>query len=86
MAGVLFWYNHSIAVYIYSPEQTWKWTSGPYFIKVKIILNLRFTINLIFYLIKELMKYNCVNFFYKIVNKISIKVKRNSKFKEFAKT
>ena len=43
-------------------------------------------INLIFYLIKELMKNSCVNFFYEIVNKISIKVKRYSKFKEFAKT
>ena len=32
------------------------------------------------------MKNSCVNFFYKIVNKISIKVKRNTKFKEFAKT
>ena len=59
---------------------------GPYFIKVKIILSLRFKINLIFYLIKEFMKNSCVNFFYEIVNKISIKVKRNSKFKEFAKT
>ena len=58
----------------------------PYFIKVKIILSLRFKINLIFYLIKEFMKNSCVNFFYEIVNKISIKVKRNSKFKEFAKT
>ena len=60
--------------------------SGPYFIKVKIILSLRFKINLIFYLIKEFMKNSCVNFFYEIVNKISIKVKRNSKFKEFVKT
>ena len=32
------------------------------------------------------MKHSCVNFFYEIVNKIRIKVKRNSKFKEFAKT
>ena len=32
------------------------------------------------------MKNSCVNFFYEIVNEISIKVKRNSKFKEFAKT
>ena len=63
-----------------------KWTSGPYFIKVKIILSLRFKINLIFYLIKEFMKNSCFNFFYEIVCKISIKVKRNSKFKEFAKT
>ena len=31
------------------------------------------------------MKHSCVNFFYEIVNKISIKVKRKSKFKEFAK-
>ena len=60
--------------------------SGPYFIKVKIILNLRFKMNLIVYLIKEFMKNSCVNFFYEIVNKISIQVKRNSKFKEFAKT
>ena len=51
--------------------------SGPYFIKVKIILNLKFKINLIFYLRKELMKHSCLNFFYEIVNKISIKVKRN---------
>ena len=54
------------------------WTkSGPYFIKVKIILSLKFKINLIFYLIKEFMKHSCLNFFYEIVNKISIKVKRN---------
>ena len=58
---------------------------GPYFIKVKI-LSLSFKINLIFYLIKEFMKNSCVNFFYEIVNKVNIKVKRNSKFKEFAKT
>ena len=32
------------------------------------------------------MKNSCVNFFYEIVNKIIIKIKRNSKFKEFAKT
>ena len=32
------------------------------------------------------MKNSCVNFFYEIVNKIHIKVKRNSKFKEFAET
>ena len=51
--------------------------AGPYFIKVKIILSLRFKINLIFYLIKELMKHSCLNFFYGIVNKISNKVKRN---------
>ena len=50
---------------------------GPYFIKVKIILSLKFKINLIFYLIKEFMKHSCLNFFYEIVNKISIKVKRN---------
>ena len=61
-------------------------SSGPYFIKVKIILSLRFKINLIFYFIKEFMKNSCVNFFYEIVNKISIKVESNSKFKEFAKT
>ena len=46
--------------------------SGPYFIKVKIILSLRFKINLIFYLIKEFMKISCVNFCYEIVNKIGI--------------
>ena len=51
--------------------------SGPYFIKVKIILSLKFKINLIFYLIKEFMKHSCLNFFYEIVNKISIKVKKN---------
>ena len=50
---------------------------GPYFIKVKIILSLKFKINFIFYLIKEFMKHSCLNFFYEIVNKISIKVKRN---------
>ena len=55
----------------------YKLTSGPYFIKVKIILSLKFKINLIFYLIKEFMKYSCLNFFYGIVYKISIKVKRN---------
>ena len=32
------------------------------------------------------MQNSCVSFFNEIVNKISIKVKRNSKFKEFAKT
>ena len=52
-------------------------SSGPYFIKVKIILSLKFKINLIFYLIKESMKHSCLNFFYEIVNKISIKIKRN---------
>ena len=31
------------------------------------------------------MKNSCVNFFYEIVNKISIKVKKNS-FDEFVKT
>ena len=51
--------------------------SGSYFMKVKIILSLKFKINLIFYLIKEFMKHSCLNFFYEIVNKISIKVKRN---------
>ena len=60
--------------------------TGPYFIKVKIILSLRFKINLIFYLIKEFMKNSCFNFFYEIVNEISIKVQKNSKFKESAKT
>ena len=54
-----------------------KLTSGPYFIKVKIILSLKFKINLIFYLIKEFMKHSCLTFFYEIVNKISIKVTRN---------
>ena len=52
-------------------------TPGPDFIKVKIILSLKFKINLIFYLIKEFMKHSCLNFFYEIVNKINIKVKRN---------
>ena len=46
--------------------------SGPYFIKVKIILSLKFKINLIFYLITEFIKHSCLNFFYEIVNKISI--------------
>ena len=32
------------------------------------------------------MKNSCVNFFYEIVNEISIRIKRNSKFKEFAET
>ena len=32
------------------------------------------------------MKNSSVNFFYEIVNKIRIKVQRNSRFKEFAKT
>ena len=50
---------------------------GPYFIKVKIILSLKFKINLIFYLIKEFMKHSCLNFFYEIVNTLSIKVRRN---------
>ena len=50
---------------------------GLYFIKVKIILSLKFKINLIFYLMKEFTKHSCLNFFYGIVNKISIKVKRN---------
>ena len=53
------------------------YTSGLYFIKVKIILSLRFKINLICYLIKEFMKHSCLHFFYEIVNKISIEVKRN---------
>ena len=59
---------------------------GPYFIKVKIILSLRLKINLIFYLIKEFIRNGCVNFSYEIVNTISIKVKRNLKFKEFIQT
>ena len=50
---------------------------GPYFEKVKIILSLTYKINLIFYLIKEFMKHSCLNFFYGIVNKISIEIKRN---------
>ena len=32
------------------------------------------------------MKHSCFNFFYEIVNKISIKVKEELKDKEFAKT
>ena len=32
------------------------------------------------------MKNSCVNFFYEMVSQISMEVKRNSKFKEFAKT
>ena len=52
---------------------------------MKLKISLSFKINLIFYLIKEFMKNSCVSFLYEIVNKISIKVKRNSKFKEFAK-
>ena len=44
-----------------------------------IILSLSFKINLIFYLIKEFMKNSCINFFYEIINKISNKVKMNSK-------
>ena len=32
------------------------------------------------------MKNSCINFFYEKVNKISIKVTRNSRFKEIAKT
>ena len=39
---------------------------GP-IIKVKIILSLKFKINLIFYLIKEFIKHSCLNFFYEIV-------------------
>ena len=50
---------------------------GPYFIKVKIILSLKFKINLIFYLIIEFMKHSFLNFFYEIVNKICIEVKKN---------
>ena len=61
---------------LHSGSDIW-FQSWPYFIKVKIILSLKFKINLIFYLIKESMKHGCVNFFYEIVNKISIKVKRN---------
>ena len=82
--------------WLFLPYQFWKNTNllrwflfgmipGPYFIKVKIIVSHRFKINRIFYLIKEFMKNSCVNFFY-LWNKICIKVKRNSKFKEFAKT
>ena len=56
---------------------SWYVTSGPYFIKVKIILSFKFKINLIFYLIKESMKHSCLNFFSEIVNKINIKVKMN---------
>ena len=58
-------------------KKIWYMPPGPYFIKVKIILSLKFKINLIFYLIKEFMKQSCLNFFYEIVNKISIKVKKN---------
>ena len=42
-----------------------RYTPGPYFIKVKIILSLKFKINLIFYLIKDFMKHSCLNFFMK---------------------
>ena len=73
------WQLFSSITYMYDDELTLRETSisGPYFIKVKIILSLKFKINLIFYLIKEFMKHSCLNFFYEIVNKISIKVKRN---------
>ena len=58
----------------FSPKQGETRTShGP----IPHPLSLKFKINLIFYLIKEFMKHSCLNFFYEIVNKISIKVKRN---------
>ena len=47
-------------------QGTFKITPGPYFIKVKIILSLKFKINLIFYLIKEFVKHSFLNFFYEI--------------------
>ena len=53
--------------------------SGPYFIKVKIILSLSFKINFILYLIKEFMKNSCVNFFYETVNKIKVRGTQNLK-------
>ena len=59
------------------PSLTQKKLKKFFVIKVMIILSLKFEINLIFYLIKEFMKHSCLNFFYEIVNKISIKVKRN---------
>ena len=62
---------------IFPPIMYLIWEPGPYFIKIKIILSLKFKINLIFYLIKEFMKHSCPNFFYEMVNKISIKVNRN---------
>ena len=55
--------------YVYQTNHLLK-DQGPHFIKVKIILSLKFKINLIFYLIKEFMKHSCLNFFYEIVNKI----------------
>ena len=62
---------------IYQVRFLFGMSPGPYFIKIKIILSLKFKINLIIYLIKEFMKHSCLNFFYEIVYKISIKVKRN---------
>ena len=69
--------SNCLYYHIDSEKRIVLYTSGPYFIKVKIILSLKFKINLICYLIKEFMKRSCLHFFYEIVNKISIKVKRN---------
>ena len=56
-------------------------STGPYFIKVKIILSLKFMINLIFNLVKEFMEHSCLNFFYEIVNEISIKVRGSETYR-----
>ena len=54
---------------------------GPYFIKVKIILSLKFKINLIFYFVKEYRKNMFFEFLFEIEDKINIKVTINPKFK-----
>ena len=54
---------------------------GPYFIKVRIILNPKFKINLIFYFVKECKKNMFLEFFFEIEDKINIKVTINPKFR-----
>ena len=55
--------------------------AGPYFIKVKIILSLKFKINLIFYFVKECKKNMFFKFFFEIEDKINIEVTIYQKFK-----
>ena len=56
-------------------------TSGPYFIKVKIVLSLKFKINLIFYFVKECKKSMFLEFFFEIEDEINIKVTINQTFR-----
>ena len=59
---------------------------GPYFIKDKIILNLKFEINLILYFVKEYKKNIVFKFFHKVDDEINISVNIHPKFKTISRT